>query len=168
MVQVVVNSMKTIYEVGNHVYIFGDNKERIYGIITNVEYEEGYSEPVYSIKFNNGDYGRFIGSDCFYMQEAATSDTSVEHIYSELVDTYKRKNHDYGNAFSVLYKELGFFYAYGVLKTKMLRIQTLKDNENMVEGETMEDSILDLANYCVMTVSELRQKKNNGKNDSNA
>lgn len=87
--------------------------------------------------------------------------TSVEDIYAELLDTYKRKNHDYGNSFGELYAEVGMPYAYGHVKEKIMRVKQLMGSEAMV-NESMEDSLLDCANYCIMWVSEIR-KRHDGK-----
>lgn len=81
-------------------------------------------------------------------------------IVGELHDTFKRKNHDYGNSFSELYAEVGIPYAYGHLKEKLNRVKSLMSDKAQVEGESMDDSLLDLANYAILTVMEHRRKQN--------
>lgn len=81
-------------------------------------------------------------------------------IVSELHDTFKRKNHDYGNSFSELYAEVGMPYAYGHLKEKLNRVKSLMNDKAQVEGESIDDSLLDLANYAILTVMEHRRKQN--------
>lgn len=77
-------------------------------------------------------------------------------------DTYKRKNHDYGNAFSEMYDELGINYGYGKIREKVNRIKTLKDNDAQVANEPLEDALLDCANYCILTLMEYQKRKEHG------
>ena len=82
-------------------------------------------------------------------------------ITDKMSDTYKRKNHDYGNAFSEMYDELGINYGYGKIREKVNRIKTLKDNEAQVVNEPLEDALLDCANYCILTLMEYQKHKEN-------
>lgn len=84
-------------------------------------------------------------------------------ITDKMRDTYKRKNHDYGNAFSEMYDELGINYGYGKIREKVNRIKTLKDNEAQVANEPLEDALLDCANYCILTLMEYKKHKEHGK-----
>ena len=89
---------------------------------------------------------------------------SDEEIYGSLLDklftTYKAKNHDYSNAFSEMFDELGIDYAYGKLREKMNRIKVLRNNPNMVENEGLEDALLDTAGYAILTLVELKKRSN--------
>lgn len=82
-------------------------------------------------------------------------------IVQELTDTYKAKNHDYGNSFAELFDECGMTYAYAHMKEKLARVKSLMKSRQKVKEESMEDSLADLANYAVMTLVELRKKKRN-------
>ena len=97
-----------------------------------------------------------------------TINQSDEEIYGSLLDklfmTYKAKNADYGSAFSEMFDELGIDYAYGKLREKMNRIKTLRNQPNMVENEGLEDALLDMAGYAILTLVELK-KKDNGKSE---
>ena len=88
---------------------------------------------------------------------------SDEEIYGSMLDklftTYKKKNADYGSAFAEMYDELGIDYAYGKLREKMNRIKVLRKRPNMVEGETLEDALLDTAGYAILTLVELKKRK---------
>ena len=94
-----------------------------------------------------------------------TNNQSDEGIYSSLLDklftTYKAKNHDYSNAFSEMFDELGIDYAYGKLREKMNRIKVLRKQPNMVENEGLEDALLDTAGYAILTLVELKKRKGN-------
>lgn len=93
----------------------------------------------------------------------ATNNQSDEEIYGSLLDklfkTYKAKNHDYSNAFSEMFDELGIDYAYGKLREKMNRIKVLRNKPNMVENEGLEDALLDTAGYAILTLVELKKRK---------
>ena len=91
-----------------------------------------------------------------------TDDDRFKEITDKMSDTYKRKNHDYGNAFSEMYDELGINYGYGKIREKVNRIKTLKDNEAQVANEPLEDALLDCANYCILTLMEYQKRKKHG------
>ena len=96
-----------------------------------------------------------------------TNNQSDEKIYGSLLDklftTYKAKNHDYSNAFSEMFDELGIDYAYGKLREKINRIKALRKQPNMVENEGLEDALLDTAGYAILTLVELKKRKGDGK-----
>lgn len=81
--------------------------------------------------------------------------SEFSNICKQMIETHIAKNHDYGNSFHDLYEELGMVYAYGHLKEKLNRIKSLMKSDNMVKTESLEDSLLDLANYAIMTLVEL-------------
>lgn len=87
---------------------------------------------------------------------------SFDEITKKMLDTYIKKNHDYGNAFSEMYDELGINYGYGKIREKVNRIKTLKDNEAQVANEPLEDALLDCANYCILTLMEYQKRKEHG------
>ena len=76
-------------------------------------------------------------------------------ITNGMYDTFKAKNHDYGNSFSELFAECGMTYAYGHMAEKLKRVKSLMSDEAKVKGESMRDSLLDLANYAILTIIEL-------------
>lgn len=84
---------------------------------------------------------------------------SFKKITDEMLDTYKAKNHDYGSSFSNLFKECGVTYAYGHMAEKLERVKSLMKDEAKVKGEGMKDSLLDLANYAILTIMELERKE---------
>lgn len=78
-----------------------------------------------------------------------------EKITDEMLNVYKAKSHDYRLSFSNLFKECGMTYAYGHLAEKLERVKSLMKDEAKVKGEGMKDSLLDLANYAILTIMEL-------------
>lgn len=88
----------------------------------------------------------------------------VKHkiICKELNKTYEKKNHDYGNSFGNTFEKLGVISALTRITDKYNRLVslcTMSDDQRMVEDETISDTLLDLANYCIMTEMELRREK---------
>lgn len=88
--------------------------------------------------------------------EQPTGDADAfRDITNGMYDTFKAKNHDYGNSFSELFAECGMTYAYGHLSEKLKCVKSLMSDEAKVKGESMKDSLLDLANYAILTIMEL-------------
>lgn len=85
-------------------------------------------------------------------------------ICEELNKTYEKKNHDYGNSFGDTFEKLGIISAVTRITDKYNRLVslcTLPEEERMVKDETISDTLLDMANYCIMTELELRKNKLN-------
>lgn len=85
-------------------------------------------------------------------------------ILQEMHDTYRAKNKDYGGSFEDLFKMFGMVSPFIKLFDKLKRIQSLMTKDPEVVGESIEDSLLDLANYAVMTVMELRESSSDRNN----
>lgn len=77
-------------------------------------------------------------------------------VCEQLNKIYEAKNRDYGNSFSKQYREYGITSSAIRLEDKFLRFKNLVKNEALVKDESIEDTLIDLANYAVMTVLELR------------
>lgn len=82
-----------------------------------------------------------------------------KEITEKMFETFKAKNHDYGSSFSNLFKECGMTYAYGHMAEKLERVKSLMKDEAKVKGEGMKDSLLDLANYAILTVMEIEKNE---------
>ena len=80
-------------------------------------------------------------------------------ITDKMYDTFKAKNTDYKNSFHKIFKECGMTYAYGHMAEKLERINSLRKDEAKVKGESMKDSLYDLANYAILTIIELEKKE---------
>lgn len=85
---------------------------------------------------------------------------SMDEISQEQLDTYRKKNADYGNAFEKSMDEDGLLVAKIRIGDKIRRINSLIKNngEGQVKDERLEDTYLDLANYCVMTILWIRKQ----------
>lgn len=73
-----------------------------------------------------------------------------------LNEIYIKKNHDYGDSFGKTFKEEGYAMARIRLSDKLERFKKLtRDGGQQVKDESIKDTLLDLANYAVMTVVEM-------------
>ena len=79
-----------------------------------------------------------------------------QYILSNLEDTYKRKNSDYGNSVGDTYEKFGDISFLTRITDKYNRILSLADKGECgeVKDEALEDTILDLANYCLLWLVE--------------
>ena len=79
-----------------------------------------------------------------------------KNICDSLNDLYKKKNQDYGDSFSKSYKEYGLTMSCIRLEDKLNRLKSLNKNGNaQVKDESIQDTLMDLANYAIMTLIEL-------------
>lgn len=82
-------------------------------------------------------------------------------ITEKMLDTFKKKNHDYGNSFEQSLDEEGLAGMRIRGGDKWLRFKNLSKGENpLVKDETIKDTLLDLANYCIMTVMWMNKHDN--------
>ena len=74
------------------------------------------------------------------------------NILERMEDTHVRKNSDYGDAAYKGYKKYGPYYFLALLHNKLTRLETLTvDNKTQqVKDESIDDTLLDMANYAVM------------------
>lgn len=80
-------------------------------------------------------------------------------ICKQLNQIYRDKNHDYGDSFGETFEKLGIISAVTRITDKVNRLQSLCTKEQQVNDESIEDTLLDLANYAIMTVIELDSRK---------
>lgn len=84
-------------------------------------------------------------------------------ICKEMNDLYERKNHDYGDSFGILFREEGMAMVRIRLGDKYNRFKTLSRGSNQqVKDESIRDTLLDLANYAIMTVIEMENENYDG------
>ena len=81
-------------------------------------------------------------------------------IAAELAELYAKKNKAYGNSFGETFNKLGLISAVTRISDKYNRLCTLATNTNIDNlGESIDDTLRDLASYCIMTVIELDKNK---------
>lgn len=87
-------------------------------------------------------------------------------ITSQILNTYIKKNHDYGNSFDKSMDEFGMTSAVIRMNDKLERLKTLSKKESMVKDESVQDTLLDLANYAIMTVMYLKKHEDKDGTDN--
>lgn len=75
-----------------------------------------------------------------------------KQICDKLHEIYKKKNKDYGNSFLYCYEKFGLSSPLTRILDKTFRLENLILNGKAeVAGEAIEDTLVDLANYAIMT-----------------
>lgn len=80
-------------------------------------------------------------------------------IFEEMYSTYVKKNADYGNSFEKSIEKFGLVASAVRLSDKLERFSNLICNDAQVKDESIEDTLLDMANYAAMTVLYLRKNR---------
>ena len=80
-------------------------------------------------------------------------------ICNELNSLYERKNRDYGDSFHKTWLEEGAAAARLRIGDKFNRYKELsRGKERLVVDETIEDTLIDMANYSIMALMEHRRE----------
>lgn len=77
----------------------------------------------------------------------------------EMVELFDRKNTDYGNSFEKSLDDDGLLVSKIRLTDKLNRFGQLIKNDSLVKDESLRDTLIDLANYTVMTLMYLDDNK---------
>lgn len=81
-------------------------------------------------------------------------------LVDQLHETYQQKNAAYGDSFSKSVEKYGLVAALTRMSDKWNRLENLILNRDVDTGdEALRDTLLDLANYCIMTVMCLDDKE---------
>lgn len=85
----------------------------------------------------------------------------VRNLLNDMAETFAIKNKKYGNSFEVSLDKYGLIAALTRMSDKFNRMENLiLTNDRGTEDETILDTLLDLANYCVMTAAYIENKGN--------
>lgn len=80
-------------------------------------------------------------------------------IAEEIGNLYEKKNAAYGNSFGETYQKLGIVSAVTRISDKYNRLCTLVKNPNVDNlGESIEDTLKDMAAYSIMTLMEMSKE----------
>ena len=79
-----------------------------------------------------------------------------EELLKKMTELYKNKNSDYGDSVSKTYKKYGLTSFLVRMEDKLNRVKTLNEKDIMVKEEKIEDTLLDLANYALLAIVELK------------
>lgn len=89
---------------------------------------------------------------------------NYENTLTELANTFFLKNERYGNSFTDTMEDYGLVSSIVRITDKFNRMTTLfKNRELDCDDEPLKDTMLDMANYLIMTVAYIKEedKKNN-------
>lgn len=82
-------------------------------------------------------------------------------IAQKLTELYERKNADYGDSFGKSYAEYGLAMPCIRLEDKLNRLKnlSLRGSKQRVNDESIRDTLMDLANYAIMTIIEIDREQ---------
>lgn len=105
----------------------------------------------------NLDKSQMIVTSDMVAKKATTYVDYFDEIVEEMKDIHTKKNADYGNNFHKRFEKWGFLTALLRLSDKMERLENIYEKgEIQVKDESVYDTLIDLANYAVMTAVEVR------------
>lgn len=84
---------------------------------------------------------------------------TFKQIANGLTELYERKNADYGNSFSKSYEEFGLTSPVIRLSDKVERLKTLSKQEAQIKDESIQDTVMDIAVYAMLTLMELMNRE---------
>ena len=80
----------------------------------------------------------------------------LSSIHSEAMELFKKKNHDYGDAFAN-YGPIGVLVRLG---DKICRLQSITRSKiSLINTESLRDTLIDLHNYSAMAIMLIDEKK---------
>lgn len=97
--------------------------------------------------------------EMYFKEKTETNINQFQKICNQMYETYKMKNADYGNSFDKSCDEFGITAALVRIGDKFNRIKQLTKQKNLVKDESIEDTLLDLANYSIMTMLWFKNNK---------
>ena len=88
-----------------------------------------------------------------------TRPEKFRQIAEEIAKLYEEKDRLYGDSFGSTYQKLGIISAVTRISDKFNRLCNMVTAPTPVNdcGESLEDTLKDMAAYCVMTIRELRK-----------
>ena len=87
-------------------------------------------------------------------------------VTDELLKLYIEKNDGYADSFSVSFREWGLSYPGSRIGDKYNRLKNLILNPHVDDlGESIEDTLRDIANYAILTIMELQNQAEETKHE---
>jgi hypothetical protein len=126
------------------------------------------------VKWEDEEPSRYMDGITIWMHDTAYVDTPQvggtpvkkyerhSEITKQLNEIYIAKNTDYGDAFGDTFKKLGIISAVTRIVDKTNRLMSLSaktEAERNVKDETIKDTLMDLANYALMTLIEMEESE---------
>lgn len=101
----------------------------------------------------------------FTQKENQKKVNAFEDVTILMRNLYEKKNMDYGDSFSQSFDKWGLPMSCIRLGDKLNRLESFaKGKEMQVTDESVIDTLMDLANYAIMTIVEIQNKQEEKKN----
>lgn len=88
-----------------------------------------------------------------------TRPEKFREIAEQIATLYEKKDRAYGNSFGETFQKLGIISAVTRISDKYNRLCNLTTTLTPINdcGESIEDTLKDMAAYCIMTLMELKR-----------
>lgn len=131
------------------------NEDKLYNITTGVDYRN--IPDISNLKMyleSITDEGSQNANFCSSAISTPPTDTDkFEAITKKMHSIFRKKNHDYGNSFEQSLNEEGLAASRIRMGDKWNRFKQLsKGAKAQVNDESLRDTLIDMANYAIMTV----------------
>ena len=93
------------------------------------------------------------------IEKAMGKEDEFTAITEKMHIIYLKKNHDYGKSFDKTMDEFGLTSAVIRMNDKLERLKTLRTTISEITAESIDDTLMDLASYAVMTLMYLHKKE---------
>lgn len=122
---------------------------------------EGHDENGNPIENESQDYSERIGEpkpDLHVNEQRPENLVKFGNILDSMFRIYEAKNHDYGDSFSQSIQSYGPIAGLTRISDKFHRLESLiLKGEQKVQDESLKDTLVDMANYCVMLRMEIEK-----------
>lgn len=115
--------------------------------------ENDFISVIERLGFKKIDDGLYKNEGVYMMEK---NHRKHKQLCDDLNALYVTKNKEYGDSFTDTYEKLGIISAVTQILHKTNRIVKMSKEQEVVH-ESLEDNLIDLANYCLMTLMELEK-----------
>ena len=92
----------------------------------------------------------------------ATQEQRFQELTQRMFELYKSKNTDYGDSARKTFDRYGLTAYLARMTDKLNRLDALNRNQqNLVKDEKITDTLIDLANYCILAIIDLTAEEVN-------
>lgn len=115
---------------------------------------------------DSGEQKRNISPFDYSVPKFTDDELRFRDITEKMRETFLKKNYDYGNSFHETWDEFGdkgIITALTQISHKYHRLMNIGLGTKPLVDESIDDTLLDMANYCILTIMELEKVRNNEK-----
>ena len=150
-----------LYE-GKTVYIVAEIKNCPYGVMYKCKFERGWLLSIENaLELDMEDNLRRDNYPRGHWVEVPRKELEFKTLTHDMLDTFIKKNSDYGDSTTSTFNEFGLT-SYAIrLSDKLNRIKTYcKNRELNIKDENVVDTLLDMANYCLLAIIDIKGANN--------